>query len=123
MKVHIPKNLKDVEPQIKAFFDAMIFKLSKNAHKGPWPTRTLDDTVKLLLGEVEELKEAIVIGNTVETILEAADIANFALIAASVAIRDAGKHEPETPLKAKKAVRNSKVGNRAHHSAAKRRRA
>jgi hypothetical protein len=64
----------------------MTYKLAKNAHKGRWENLDLQDTLAKLSIEFKELEEAIEQGNTVDIILEAADIANFAMIACSVAL-------------------------------------
>jgi len=68
----------------------MIYKLRKNAHKGKWEGRSLKDEMGKLRAEVVELTDAIDEGNSVEIILEGADVANFALIIASIAA-DRGK--------------------------------
>lgn len=89
MNVHIPEGLKDHEPELKRFFDAMVFKLNKNRHKGKWQSLDLSSVMTKLVEEVEELNTAISEGNVIEIALEAADVANFALMAADIAIRDA----------------------------------
>lgn len=74
-------------PDIRRFVDAMIYKLEKNAHKGRWEDLSLEDAFMRLTDEVSELK-AEVHGdrNMVRTMLEAADVANFALIVAAIAM-------------------------------------
>lgn len=89
--VNIPMGLEDQKPQIQRFFDAMIFKLNKNSHKGAWEGIGFDHARKRLNDEVEELDAAMSDGNVIEVILEAADVANFALILADITIRDAAK--------------------------------
>lgn len=74
------------EADLKFFVDAMDYKLKKNIHKGKWVNVDLKEALRLLKQEVEELELAIADGNAVEIILEAADCANFALIAASIAV-------------------------------------
>lgn len=91
LKVHIPPELDGQRPHIQRFFDAMVFKLAKNAHKGTWEKAGFDTARKKLSGEIDELDEAMANGNVIEIILEAADVANFALILADIAIRDASK--------------------------------
>lgn len=86
MTVLVPAELSHLVPDIKRFVDAMVYKLRKNKRKGKWETYSILDTLELLRGEVAELAEAIEDGNDFETILEAADIGNFAMIAASIAI-------------------------------------
>lgn len=78
-----------IEPfsnDLKRFIHAMEYKLRLNAHKGRWEDLDIDEALKKLSSEVEELRGAIKLGNTMEIILEAADIANFAMIVASIAV-------------------------------------
>lgn len=74
------------EQDFRRFVDAMLYKIKKNGHKGRWDTLSLKDAVDLLKGELAELEVAISDGNRVEIELEAADVANFALIIASIAV-------------------------------------
>lgn len=75
------------EREIKQLVDAMRYKLKKNAHKGRWENLTLDQAIKLLKDEVAELEEAASRSSDIEIILEAADVANFALIVANLAMK------------------------------------
>lgn len=86
--VSIPPECEGYANDIKRFVDAMVYKLKKNAHKGRWEGLTVDDILKKLVGEYQELHDAIYVegGNTVETLLEAADVANFAMIIATMFI-------------------------------------
>lgn len=90
MQIAVPEALADYEHELHRFFDAMLYKLAKNAAKGKWESYQLGDALRLLEGEIVELKEALEARNTVEIVLEAADVANFALITANIAI-DRGK--------------------------------
>lgn len=99
--INVPAKV-GAEPEIKLFFDAMVHKLGKNVHKGKWQDLDLQATIRKLKEEVAELEAAVEIGNTVDIILEAADIANFALMAANIAVRDA--------VDGKKASDSSEVG-------------
>lgn len=81
-----PENLEKEVHRISRFFDAMLFKLSKNASKESFDKVDLQTVIGLLKEEVEELEQAIQEGSSVETLLEGADVANYALIAAVVAI-------------------------------------
>lgn len=74
---------------LKVFIDAMRYKLDKNSHKGKWEGLDLKKALELLRLEVTELEEAIAKGNEIEIVLEAADVANFALITSSIAIKKA----------------------------------
>jgi NTP pyrophosphatase (non-canonical NTP hydrolase) len=69
----------------------MIYKLSLNASKGRWEKLSVLDMQAKLSLEVTELNEAIENRNTVEILLEAADVANFALIIANIQLD--GQHE------------------------------
>lgn len=72
-------------PDIRRFIDAMIYKLEKNAPKGRWETYSLEQAFDLLKQEVDELQvEVHGDRNMVRTMLEAADVANFALIVAAI---------------------------------------
>ncbi len=78
--------IRDLDHGLKRFNDAMRYKLLKNAHKGRWEDLPLADALAKLKAEVAELEAAIEQGNTVEILLEAADVANFAMITASIAV-------------------------------------
>jgi len=64
----------------------MVYKLKVHAKKGRWEHGTIDGYFPLLVKEVDELREAIALGNTVEIVLEGADVANFAMILAAMAV-------------------------------------
>lgn len=97
MNIVIPPGIAALEPKIKTFVDAMVFKLAKNSHKGAWEDVEFATARRRLMQEVEELDSAVQHGgNVIELILEAADVANFALIIANISIRDAGKNEGNT---------------------------
>lgn len=86
IEVAIPPEVAQYAPDIQRFVDAMVYKLSLNAHKGRWEDRSQAVNMGLLENEVTELTEAIDRGNMVEIMLEAADVANFALIASAIAM-------------------------------------
>lgn len=89
MIIEIPQELRGTERHIKLFIDAMIYKLAKNAHKGKWEDSTGSQAMEQLQQEVSELEEALTDEhNVVSIILECADVANFSLILANIAIRD-----------------------------------
>ena len=69
---------------ITEFLHLMIHKLQKNVHKGRWENMTDVEACRHLMGEVEELLEAIGCNDSNEIFLESADIANFAMILASI---------------------------------------
>jgi hypothetical protein len=88
LRVPVPPELVRIgaAPCLQRFFDAMIYKLRRNAHKGRWETLPLDKAFKDLRGEVEELDETIRSGSTAEILMEGADVANEALIVSEIAL-------------------------------------
>ena len=68
------------EADIIEFNDAMMYKLKVHQSKGHWEDADLLEMLRRLREEVEELNEATLEGNSIEIMLEAADVANFALI-------------------------------------------
>lgn len=83
--VNIPDGMEQYTDDIRRFIDAMMYKLERNRNKGRWENTSLRDAFNLLQGEVNELLDELG-GNSVKTLLEAADVANFAMIVASIAI-------------------------------------
>lgn len=81
--------ISNYEQEIKQLVDAMRYKLKKNAHKGRWEDLTIADAIRRLREEVIELEEAASRDSEIEIILEAADVANFALIVANLATKKA----------------------------------
>jgi len=74
--------------KLDSFIKAMRLKLQANNHKGGWDQYSLGALFQKLIEEVDELKAAIV-NEPVENIaLEAADIANYALMIADTARRN-----------------------------------
>jgi adenylosuccinate synthase len=71
-----------IRREVMMLAHAMEHKLRKNDHKGGWEERNVDVLFKRLLDEVDELKDAIRGGNFIEIFLEAADVANFAMMIA-----------------------------------------
>lgn len=88
MQVFIPPELNDIESALLRFVGAMVFKLRKNVHKGRWEDLDISAALLRLREELGELEAAIGEGNYVEVLLESADVANFALILASIAIEE-----------------------------------
>lgn len=88
--VRIPASVAPFAGDIQRFMDAMVYKLEKNAHKGRWADRGSIDNLELLRKEVAELEEAIHENNLVKVMLESADVANFALIQAALAMGQKG---------------------------------
>jgi hypothetical protein len=70
---------------VHRFVGLMLFKLHKNVHKGRWEGKDMWDAYDLMRAETRELHDEIVASNYAEIYLEAADVANFAMIIASIA--------------------------------------
>jgi NTP pyrophosphatase (non-canonical NTP hydrolase) len=73
----------------------MRYKLHVNRKKGKWEGAKISDLFKLLVKEIEELHETVQDGNQIATVLEAADVANYALMIAHVAMKMATRPEEE----------------------------
>lgn len=86
MEIHLPLECEPYAQDIRRFMDAMVYKIKKNAHKGRWQDLSVADALDLLREEVRELEEAVKDGNRIEIELEAADVANFALIVSAIMI-------------------------------------
>lgn len=86
LTVILPEEVLPYKTDIARFVEAMIYKLKVHHKKGKWEDRNPKDNLGLLGKEVVELTEAVEGGNMVEIMLEAADVANFALIQASIAV-------------------------------------
>lgn len=83
---NLPPEVEQYEHDIRRFVDAMVYKLRVHAKKGRWEDLPAAKALELLNGECIELAQAMHEGNTVETMLEAADVANYALIIASIIV-------------------------------------
>jgi len=68
--------------EVKTFAHAMEYKLGLNDHKGGWENLDNEELFYRLREEVDELQEAIKEGNYINILLEAADVANYALMIA-----------------------------------------
>lgn len=84
--ITLPDAVDIYEQDIRRFVDAMVYKLGVHSSKGRWEDLPVNKAFDLLVGELKELKEAIGGKNLIEILLESADVANFALIIASIAI-------------------------------------
>jgi hypothetical protein len=85
--VNLDGALAQYGPDIRRFIDAMVYKLEKNAHKGRWEGLSIEQAFDLLKREVQELDvEVHGTRNMIKTTLEAADVANFALMVAAIAM-------------------------------------
>lgn len=101
LQIAVPSELVDigVAPDLQRFFDAMIYKLRRNSHKGRWETLALEDAMNDLGEEFRELDFVIGTGSTSEILMEAADVANEALIVAAIALE--AKNAALTPASAR----------------------
>lgn len=90
LTIRVPPELRGYGPSLIRFFDAMVFKLRRNAHKGKWETLPLGKAMSDLQGEVGELIMAVKNCNTSEILMEGADVANTALIVADIALEARG---------------------------------
>lgn len=84
--IPIPPEMEQYRDDIRRFVAAMMYKLKVHRKKGRWNGKTMEDYIPLTEGELAELKEAIAQGNMVEVLLEAADLANMAMIIASISV-------------------------------------
>lgn len=84
--ISLPPEVEPYEHDLRRFVDAMVYKLRVHAHKGKWEDYTAKDAYKMLGGEIAELGNAIRENNTVEILLESADVANYGLIISAIAI-------------------------------------
>jgi hypothetical protein len=91
---------------IQLFLELMVHKLHKNVHKGRWEGLHPGDAFNHLMDEVMELHDAMDGKNAAEVFFECADVANYAMIIASIT-RDrvqtktttAGSSSPALPEK------------------------
>jgi NTP pyrophosphatase (non-canonical NTP hydrolase) len=84
--ISIPNEVLPYRNDIRRFVEAMVYKLSVHASKGRWENIPIETALRLLEGEVKELREAVQRGNMVEILLEAADVGNYGLIASAIAV-------------------------------------
>lgn len=88
MFIHVPDDLAALVPDLERFISAMVHKLHRNRHKGKWEDLNLTDALARLHDEARELEEAICQRSYADILMEGADVANFALIIASVALNN-----------------------------------
>jgi NTP pyrophosphatase (non-canonical NTP hydrolase) len=92
----------DYDRYLKLIADAQRYKLRINAHKGDLGSVDVNTLMECLVGEINELREAISRKSEIEILLECADVSNFALGIAISAIRD--MNDPSTPAAQDKLV-------------------
>jgi NTP pyrophosphatase (non-canonical NTP hydrolase) len=76
-------------PEVVWFADAMERKLRENDHKRHWLTLGMQTLSMRLTQEREELRDAVASGSAAETLAEAADVANFAMMIADKVRKEA----------------------------------
>lgn len=84
--IALPKEVEPYREDIRRFLDAMVYKLKVHHRKGRWEGKTVEEYMPLLHDEVRELMEATEGGNLIEVLTEAADVANMAMIVASIVV-------------------------------------
>jgi NTP pyrophosphatase (non-canonical NTP hydrolase) len=85
MWTFLPPEVEKYRHDIRRMIDAMVYKLKVHHKKGRWEDSNIPEMIKRMEAEITELKEAIANGNLLEIQMEAADVANFAMIIASIA--------------------------------------
>lgn len=93
LTIQLPDTVEQYEHDIRRFIDAMVYKLDVHSSKGRWSDLDINKAISLMKGEIVELEEAAQIGNLIQILLESADVANFAMIAAAIAIERGNSHE------------------------------
>lgn len=86
MEVHVPETLRDLEPELRYFFETMVQKLNVNRHKGNFGA-DMDVLRAGMRAEYDEMHTAINKESQFDVFLEAADVANFALLIGASALR------------------------------------
>lgn len=81
--ITLPQGCEIYANDIRRFINAMLYKLDINSNKGRWQDIDSQASLEKLFEEACELRDALQTDNTVSILLEAADVANFALIIAS----------------------------------------
>jgi hypothetical protein len=74
-----------VRKSVLWFARQMEKRLQANDHKGGWDDEPTDYLIQRLKDEVAELEETLIAGKEAKTILEAADVGNFAMMLADQA--------------------------------------
>lgn len=130
MKIHIPPEIAQHEPELQFFFDLMVRKLHINRHKGFVEGRGLLDILKMLQDEVAELRYAIENESQFDVALESVDVANMAFLLASICLhapKDQYKEyqnevcRPDPPTSPPETSPRAPVDHDPHHSKAERR--
>lgn len=93
LSIRLPPELVKLKlgPDLIRFFDAMIYKFRRNAHKGRWEDVAIGQALVETQKEMAELAAALKSGSSAEILMEAADVANWAVMLANISleVRDA----------------------------------
>ena len=90
LQVYMPPEIGELRHELRRFIEATFYKLRRNAHKKAWDKVDLPKLFKLLRDEVDELEQAVAEKNSIEILLEGADISNFAMFIAAAAMEGRG---------------------------------
>lgn len=93
----IERDARTICPEIRRLAQSMAYKLDLNAHKRCWQHYGRPEAywfLTKLREEVEELQDAMLRGSAVDVMLEAADVANFAMFIHDLAHREGPIRDP-----------------------------
>ena len=91
--VGVPEKIEQFSCLLQTFFEGMIAKLEKNAHKETPTVASLGDIMDLLIEEIVEFEEQLALDKFDEnSLIELMDQANFAFLAYVALRRDGVKH-------------------------------
>jgi hypothetical protein len=82
--IELTAEMQQYADDIKRFVDLMVHKLDKNRHKGRWENIDANSAFNYLCDETVELQTALWRGDPDSIYFECADVANFAMIIASI---------------------------------------
>jgi len=91
IKLYWPVEIDALRREFVRFVEAMSYKLRKNSRKQALVKEDLPALFGRLRAEIDELEQAVAERNSVEVLLEGADVANFAMLVAAIAVRDGVK--------------------------------
>jgi NTP pyrophosphatase (non-canonical NTP hydrolase) len=87
MTIFLPDSVAEHEGDIRYFVDSMVQKLAANSHKG-WSTKhDVEERFQGIASESAELRQALDTENQFEAFMEAADVANMALLCGMAVIK------------------------------------
>ncbi len=83
LTIPLTEELEPFKDDLEFFVQLMVRKLHVNRHKGFAENCDLADLIKGLMKELKEVTDALGEGKQFETIVEAADVSNFAFLLAA----------------------------------------